>query len=228
VRPSRRCRAVGGAALLLLLGTGCSRTAEDEALQHAVDEARRRNAFAGAAVALLVTLALRHLIGWHSRWRARRRAARSGWGGPALVRGPVPPWLVAAAVTTETAASGLLLGTGAIVGWALGPVPGTDPFVENQLLHLLVLLLIVPTAAVLAGVAMLVQTVAARLPDVGVPTLVLLGAPHALIAGYAVSGAVREHTAGSLTGGGLVATFALVGVVGFWGEAVRRVRARRR
>jgi hypothetical protein len=228
VRPSRRCRAVGGAALLLLLGAGCSRTAEDEALQHAVDEARRRNAFAGAAVALLVTLALRHLIGWHSRWRARRRAARSGWGGPALVRGPVPPWLVAAAVTTEMAASGVLLGTGAVLGWALGPIPGQDRFFENQLLYLLVVFALLPISAVLAAVAIPVQTIAARLPDVGVPTLVLLGAPHAVIAAYAVSGAVREHTAGSFTGGGLVATFALVGVVGFWGEAVRRVRARRR
>jgi hypothetical protein len=219
---------VRAAALLLLVPAACSRTEEDEALHRAVRDARERNAFAGAAIALLVTLVLRHLVGLLSRRRAARRDARSGWGGPLPVRGPVPPWLAAAAVTTETAASGLLLGTGAIVGWALGPVPGTDPFVENQLLHLVVLLLIVPAAAVLAGVAILVQAVAARLPDVGVPTLVLLGAPHALIAGYAVAGAVREHTAGSFTGGGLVATYALVGVFGFWGEAARRVRARRR
>jgi hypothetical protein len=233
-----RARLAAVAGPLLLLATAC--TAEKDAQHRAVVQARERNAVAGAAVALLVTLVLRHLAGWHSRRRARRRAARvtptsasgldrwgeplPGWGAPP--RGPVPPWLAAAAVTTEVVASGVLLGAGALLGYAFGPVPGPDPYVFSDLLWLVVAVLIVPTAAVLAGIAILVQTVAARLPDVGLGTLLLLGAPHAALGGYALTGAFREHSAGSFTGGGLVVAFALVGVVGFWGEAARRVRAR--
>lgn len=210
-------------ALLPLLLTACA-SEQDARIQAEIDAARERNALAGAALALLVTLAVRHVVFATAEERAARRARR---GKPAkrfeVYSRPPGVWLVTSAVMTELLCGAVLIGGGAIVGWVVGPVPYDDQTLEGVVLFLLVVFLVFPTAALLTAVALLVQGVAARLPRVGTPTLVFLGLPHAGIVALGVSGLVNGEGDGRW--GALVpVVLGLIGAGGFWAEAVQRRR----
>jgi hypothetical protein len=209
---------------VLLLATGCA-SQQDLAMQQAVDEARDRNAIVGAAVFLLLTLAIRHVAFARAAERAARAAARGlrPPGPPAAARRAPAAWLVAAAVATELLCDLVLFLGGAIVGWTVGPTPYGDQTIENSLLFVLVMLLVLPTAAALVALAMVVQGVAARLPYVGTGTLVFLGVPHALLVVWAGSGLFSD--APDRWGALLPAALGLIGAGGFWYEAYARRRA---
>ena len=205
----------------LLLATGCA-TEQEEALQEAVDAARDRNAVIGAAIGLLLTLAIRHV-----RYaRAADRAARAQAAGhlPAY-RGRGPgPWRVAAAVATEVVCDLVLLAGGSVVGWLCGPKPYDDQPFDGEIAYAVVLVFGLPLLAALAALAMIVQGTAARLPEVGTGTLVFFGALHAALVAYGVSGLFTGSPSGW---GALVpAALGLIGAGGCWYDAYARRRAR--
>jgi hypothetical protein len=220
-------RPLSGLVAAALLLPGCALSAVDAEQQAAIDRARERNTVAGAALALLVALVVRHAVRLVSARRRERRMARAPWTTPwaTTARPPVAPWLVAAAVATEVFACGTLLGSGALLGFALGPVPGTDRNPLSGVVVALVVAFFVPVALGLVSLAIVVQGIAARLPDVGVPTLVILGVPHLAVAAAASSAVTEPHP--NAFGWGVLA-LALLGLGGFWGEAAHQVAARRR
>jgi hypothetical protein len=215
-------RVRGWWAALPLLLTACA-SEQDIRIQEQVTAARGRNAWAGAALALLVTLAVRHVVFATAEERAARRALR---GRPAkrfeVYSRPPGVWLVVSAVMTEVLCDAALLGGGAIVGWVVGPVPYADATFEGILLFFIVVVM-VPVAAAMASLALLVQGVAARLPRVGTPTLVFLGLPHAGIVALGVSGLVNGEGDGRW-GALIPVVLGLVGAGGFWSEVVQRRR----
>jgi len=208
-------------ALLPLLLTACA-SEQDIRIQQEINAARERNAVAGAALALLVTLAVRHVVFATAEDRAARRARK---GKPAkrfeVYSRPPGSWLVTSAVLTEVLCDAVLVGGGAIVGWVVGPVPYADQTFEGILLFVVILFLVFPVAAALTAVALVVQGVAARLPRVGTPTLVFLGLPHAGVIALGVSGLLNGENEGRWWSLVPVA-LGLIGAGGFWSEVVQR------
>lgn len=219
-----RGRGLAVAAALLLAGCE-TQTPEERAMQEAIDKARERNAWIGAALVMLLTLAVRHAIRATAAGRAARRVAR-GLPPPHAATYTRHPsrWLVVSAAVTEVITDLVLVGGGSLLGWALGPVPYSDQGMA-AIGFVVVVIFVVPVMLALVVVALLVQGVAARLPHVSTPALRFLALPHAGLIALGVNGLIDGETDGRW--------FALVPVVagvlggyGFLHEA--RIRRRER
>jgi hypothetical protein len=212
--------AAGAAALLL---TGCGENAEEaarrEAERRAVEAARQHNAVAGGAILLLAVLLIRLLArfvedqpgGWH----AHRRA-------------PLPPLLMAGALSGEVLASAVFVLIGAGAGYVFGNTP-PDPDGINGLVLLMATVLMLPVAGVAGTGAVFLWRLPKRLPDVSGSTFFIAAVLH-VVAGVIGLGIATDPN-GAFDGwnvvGAVIAGEGALGAVAYgYGVVVRRRQTR--
>lgn len=219
----RARRAAALAAAVLVLPACHDRTTADVVTRHAYAVARARHASVGAAVALLLTLALRHVVDTRDERRGTKRP---------VLPSPTPGLLLAAILANEVAGMLLVALAGGFAGYALGTTAflGLHPlrFEETALFYRI--LLGIPLFTVVALVGRQLVRVNAVLPMV--PTKTFRRAAYGHAAAVVLGLSVMRSTTRSLTAFGIAgAALAGASAVGFTGctaGVVVRARAKRR
>jgi hypothetical protein len=223
-RTVSRARIAASALAASVLLSGCHLSAEpDRERLRALFLVRQRHAYVGAAVALLLTLALRHVAD------ARDEHGRGRYRRPVV--GRMPGLLVSAILASEVVGMLLVAAVGAFAGYALGATSiGLHALGFEQTRLVVTIGLGLPVAALLLWIAVTLLRLTHTLPMVRTGTFVWAAIDHALVMtfGAAVAFGARGTVGGWRIGGAMLMGAGLVGLVSFSAGVGARAKAKRR